>query len=203
MPRFPRDAPFRRGIRALQALETKVVRRGKHISMIRANPDGSVTPLTMPDHLRLKSSTLRTICAESGISRVAPSFWGRGLGPWSMAICFTMSVACPSDHRCVGNHPAPPARGRAGNTRWERGHPVLVEGWKPSFPGCPMQEELPDFAPVFYFQAGDSAKLSQVVCYQYRAQGSSMGGDQKVVLADWLPHALQFRSDRAVVSIRG
>lgn len=37
--------------------------------MVRENPDGTKTPLTMPNHLRLKSSTLRTICTQAGISR--------------------------------------------------------------------------------------------------------------------------------------
>ena len=37
--------------------------------MQRTNDDGSVTPLTMPNHARLKSSTLRTICNQSGVSR--------------------------------------------------------------------------------------------------------------------------------------
>ena len=37
--------------------------------MVRQNPDGSPTPLTMPDHKRLKSSTLRTICNQAGIPR--------------------------------------------------------------------------------------------------------------------------------------
>lgn len=70
MPRFPRDAPLRRVIKALQALGFEVVRRGNHIALIRANPDGSVTPLTIPGQSRLKSSTLRTICTQSGIARV-------------------------------------------------------------------------------------------------------------------------------------
>jgi hypothetical protein len=37
--------------------------------MVRENPDGSNTPLTMPNHPRIKSSTLRTICTQAGISR--------------------------------------------------------------------------------------------------------------------------------------
>jgi len=45
------------------------VREQEHIGMIRQNPDGTRTPLTMPNHSRLKASTLRTICTQSGISR--------------------------------------------------------------------------------------------------------------------------------------
>jgi hypothetical protein len=37
--------------------------------MVRPNADGSRTPLTMPNHSRIKSSTLRHICRQSGISR--------------------------------------------------------------------------------------------------------------------------------------
>jgi len=47
----------------------KVVRVGKHISMIRENPDGTKTPLTMPNHERIKGSTLRVICRQAGIKR--------------------------------------------------------------------------------------------------------------------------------------
>ena len=37
--------------------------------MLRENPDGSKTPLTMPNHRKIKGSTLRTICNQSGITR--------------------------------------------------------------------------------------------------------------------------------------
>ena len=56
-------------IRALQSLGFEVVREGSHIAMRRTNADGSVTPLTMPNHAHLKSSTLRTICTQARISR--------------------------------------------------------------------------------------------------------------------------------------
>lgn len=67
--KFPRDAPQRRVIKTLEVLGFKIVRAGNHISMIRENPDGSNTPLTMPNHERIKGSTLRTICTQAGISR--------------------------------------------------------------------------------------------------------------------------------------
>jgi len=67
--KFPRDAPRRKVIKTLEKLGFKIVRAGNHISMIRNNPDGSATPLTMPNHEKIKGSTLRTICAQSGIGR--------------------------------------------------------------------------------------------------------------------------------------
>ena len=69
MARFPKDAPRRKVVRALGELGFEVVREGNHIAMQRKNADGSITPLTMPGHARLKSSTLRTICNQSGIAR--------------------------------------------------------------------------------------------------------------------------------------
>ncbi|PYV21469.1 MAG: hypothetical protein DMG27_20720 [Acidobacteria bacterium] len=69
MPRFPADAPKRKVLRALESLGFRLVREKEHISMVRENPDGSRTPLTMPNHDRLKASTLRAICTQAGIPR--------------------------------------------------------------------------------------------------------------------------------------
>jgi len=69
MVRFPVDAPKQKVIRALEALGFRVVREREHISMLRTNADGSRTPLTMPNHPRLKASTLRTICTQASIPR--------------------------------------------------------------------------------------------------------------------------------------
>jgi len=69
MPKFPVDAPIRKVIKALERLGFRVVREGNHIAMVRENPDGTRTPLTMPNHSRIKGSTLRTILTQAGIAR--------------------------------------------------------------------------------------------------------------------------------------
>ncbi len=67
--KFPRDALISRVIKTLESLGFEVVRVGNHISMIKENPDGSKTPLTLPNHDKIKGSTLRIICRQSSISR--------------------------------------------------------------------------------------------------------------------------------------
>jgi predicted RNA binding protein YcfA (HicA-like mRNA interferase family) len=69
MMRFPVDAPRERVIKACERLGFRLVREGNHIAMVRENPDGTRTPLTMPNHRRIKSSTLRTILTQVGIPR--------------------------------------------------------------------------------------------------------------------------------------
>jgi predicted RNA binding protein YcfA (HicA-like mRNA interferase family) len=69
MAKFPADVPKREVIRALERLGFRIVREKEHISMVRENSDGTMTPLTMPNHPRLKSSTLRAICTQAGITR--------------------------------------------------------------------------------------------------------------------------------------
>ena len=69
MTKFPADAPIKKVIKALELLGFTLVREGNHVAMIKENPDGTRTPLTMPNHPALKKSTLRTILTQAGISR--------------------------------------------------------------------------------------------------------------------------------------
>jgi hypothetical protein len=56
-------------VAAFEAMGFVVVREREHIAMVRTNPDGTKTPLTMPNHRTIKGSTLRTICTQVGIER--------------------------------------------------------------------------------------------------------------------------------------
>jgi hypothetical protein len=57
MSRFPVDAPLPKVIKTLERLGFQIVREGNHISMVRANSDGSRTPLTLPNHRRIKGNS--------------------------------------------------------------------------------------------------------------------------------------------------
>jgi predicted RNA binding protein YcfA (HicA-like mRNA interferase family) len=69
VPTFPADADKTRVLGALELLGFQIVREREHISMQRENADGSHTTLTLPNHRRIKGSTLRSICRQAGISR--------------------------------------------------------------------------------------------------------------------------------------
>jgi predicted RNA binding protein YcfA (HicA-like mRNA interferase family) len=69
MLKFPIDAPIERIVKALEQLGFIEVRRGNHIALERQNTDGTTTPMTIPNHRKLKSSTLRTALTQAAIAR--------------------------------------------------------------------------------------------------------------------------------------
>ena len=69
MQKFPVDASLEKVLKTLKSLGFELVREGNHIAMRRPNADGTNTPLTMPNHRKIKGSTLRTILRQSGIDR--------------------------------------------------------------------------------------------------------------------------------------
>jgi predicted RNA binding protein YcfA (HicA-like mRNA interferase family) len=69
MPKFPVDAPRAKVVGALRRLGFDLVREAEHIAMRRARPEGGSDFLSMPNHSTIKSSTLRTILTQAGISR--------------------------------------------------------------------------------------------------------------------------------------
>ena len=69
MPDFPVDASKADVIRALRRLGFEILREGNHIAMERRNSDGTRTPLTLPNHRRIKGPTLRSALRQAKLSR--------------------------------------------------------------------------------------------------------------------------------------
>ena len=67
--KFPVDAPKGNVIKAFEILGFVVIREGSHLILERTNPDGTKTPLVLPNNRTIKSSTLRSILTQSGIER--------------------------------------------------------------------------------------------------------------------------------------
>jgi len=63
------DSAGYRSIDTRTSVGFEVVREAEHIALRRENPDGSFTPMTVPNHPTLKASTLRAICTQAGIGR--------------------------------------------------------------------------------------------------------------------------------------
>ena len=56
-------------MKALGELGFEIVGEAEHIALRCRNLDGSTTPMTIPNHRTYKSTTLRTIIAQAGVSR--------------------------------------------------------------------------------------------------------------------------------------
>ena len=67
--KFPVDAPRNVLLKAFKRLGFVVVREGNHIILERTNADGTKTPVVLPNHRTIKSSTLRTVLTQAGIER--------------------------------------------------------------------------------------------------------------------------------------
>jgi hypothetical protein len=59
MSKFPVGVPRHKVIATFELLDFQLAKEGTHIAMLRENSDGTRTPLTMPNHRRIKGSTLR------------------------------------------------------------------------------------------------------------------------------------------------
>jgi len=66
--KFPVDVHNKKAIKTLEYLGFELVRKGNHLSFIKIN-NGTVTKLTLPNHTRIKGSTLRSACTQAGINR--------------------------------------------------------------------------------------------------------------------------------------
>jgi predicted RNA binding protein YcfA (HicA-like mRNA interferase family) len=52
--KFPVDAPKKKVLKAFEILGFVLVRQGNHLILERTNPDGTKTPLVLPNHRTIK-----------------------------------------------------------------------------------------------------------------------------------------------------
>jgi len=69
MSKFPVDAPIRKVVKTFEQLGFELIREENHIAMLKGNPEATRTPLTIPNHPKIKKSTLRTILTQARIPR--------------------------------------------------------------------------------------------------------------------------------------
>lgn len=95
MPKFPVDAPKTKVVRALEILGFSLIREGNHIAMERRNPDGTRTPLTIPNHRTIKGST--------GCSAISSPAGGSASGSASGGCAGAWGTSCGHDvHTTIG-----------------------------------------------------------------------------------------------------
>lgn len=69
MSQFPRDAPKRKVIHALERLGFRLVREGNHIAMLRENPDGSRPPLNNAQPSNHQEFNVTNLLPQAQISK--------------------------------------------------------------------------------------------------------------------------------------
>ena len=69
MTKFPRDVPKLKVDKGPGSSGIRDDPRKKSLLHERINPDGSKTPLTMPNHEEIEGSTLLIILRQAGITR--------------------------------------------------------------------------------------------------------------------------------------
>ena len=68
-PRLPRDIPKADVLRALSKLGFEVQHEREHLSLKSEQVEGRTGRMILPNHKRIKLSTLLTACRQAGINR--------------------------------------------------------------------------------------------------------------------------------------